>query len=127
MIGQGTLYTSPLCPYIFTRSQIKKEISNQIANCLIFRNRLSFVRLNKSESMRLNSSTLTWLSIGAAYIDIEEAMLNKYVTRNLVQFDVNGIILSIEARFFINFKKIKELNRITWLYSLIRVSNGWII
>jgi hypothetical protein len=45
-----------------------------------------------------------------AYIDIDEVMLNKYVTRNLVQLDVNGIILSIEARFFANLKEIKEIN-----------------
>jgi hypothetical protein len=37
-------------------------------------------------------------------------MLNKYVFRNLVQFDVNGIVLSIEERFFANLKKIKVVS-----------------
>jgi hypothetical protein len=110
MTGKGTLYTRPVCPYIFLRSQIKQLIFNQISNSLIFENRLSFIGLNENESVNLNSSTLTWLSIGVAYIDIDENMLNKYVFRNLVQFDVNGIILSIEERFFMNLKKIKLLS-----------------
>jgi hypothetical protein len=72
MMGKGTLYKRPVCPYIFLRSQIKQVIFNQLANSLIFKNALSFVRLDDNESLNLNFSSFSWLSIGVAYLHIDE-------------------------------------------------------
>jgi hypothetical protein len=40
-------------------------------------------------------------------MDINEEMVNKYVFRDLVQFDVRGVVMSIEDSFFSNFKLLK--------------------
>ena len=107
ILEKGTLYTRPVCPYVFLGSQLKNVKFNHLANSLIFRNKLSFIGLNDNETRYFNLTKLVYLSLGVAYMDINEEMVNKYVFRDLVQFDVRGVVMSIEDSFFSNFKLLK--------------------
>jgi hypothetical protein len=108
---KGTLYKQPICPYIFYQSQLKEIVFNEISNSLIFRNRLSFISLNEKRNVNIYyMNKLDSLTLNVAYIDVGEEMVNKYVFRNILQLNLNGIVMSIEETLFRNLIKIKMIS-----------------
>ena len=109
---KGTRYTRPVCPYIFYPSLMKQLVFNQIANSLIFRNKLSFIQLKEKENIDFdtNLNKLATLTLNVAYIDINEELVNKHVFRNIWELNLNGIVLSIEEELFKNLVGIKMIS-----------------
>ena len=111
LLSKGSLYSEkPVCPYVFSNSRLKLITFYEIANSLIFRNRLRFERLNATQTGERITTSITSLSLNIAYISVNEELVNKYVFANLTQLNMIGIILSVQEDLFAHLQKIKMID-----------------
>ncbi len=74
-------YNRKLCPYVFMNFELSHLRFMEIANSLIFMNRLEFIDLNETESFDFKTSSLELLELNMVYEIVSERNLNKYVFR----------------------------------------------
>jgi hypothetical protein len=99
-------YSRDICPYVFLNSPLYQLGLFTISNSFIYKNELGFLEINQTEKFSLNVK-MKKLLINMAYEDLDEKILNRFVFKELVIFDLTGIVYSIENDLFSHFKKMK--------------------
>ena len=99
-------YSKETCPYVFLNSVLYQLGLFTISNSFIFKNQFGFLDINQTQTFDLNVQ-IKKLLLNVAYEDLDRNLLNKYVFKELMFFDLTGIVYSIENDLFKNFEKIK--------------------
>ena len=51
-------FYNPICPYVFMNTNIQQLLFNQIANSLIFKNRIEFLNINETNNFDMNTKNM---------------------------------------------------------------------
>jgi hypothetical protein len=133
-------YGEPICPYVFSNTQLEYMCLNQIANSLIFKNRLQFTNIDNDlpPLTNLNKFGLTILELNIVYEDLSTNILCPHVFKSIKQLRVTGSPYKIQTNLFGLFKQLEyvtlnvdnlkhlfhqETNGIEWISSLNRDLN----
>ena len=106
LVMRNTVYSTPVCPYIFLNTEINYLAFMDIANSFIYRNDLKFMDLNKSVS---SLRELVILNIEAAYIHLNNSLVHRQLFRNAENIIICCYIYSIHELMLDNFNKLKTI------------------
>ena len=105
-----TLYDTKICPYVFHNSKIADLVLKNIANSLIFRNKLEFSALDtfKVDISSINTNFVR-LSLVVCFMRIDSNLISKHVFKNIRFLNLIGILYDIQPDLFKNFKQLKYI------------------
>ena len=107
LIGR-VFYNNPVCPFVFVNSKIQQLHLYQISNSLIFKNRLSFFKVNESiqkNNWKTNTLEIYYLDIYSENISLLN--VDKFACKNVKFLLIIGNINGIEKGLFKNFPILK--------------------
>jgi hypothetical protein len=102
----NVLYSKKICPYVFINTRLNALRLFQIANSLIFQNRLEFMDIENDTNL-INTKELISYEIGIAYEAISLRILNKIIFKNLNFLIINGICEEVQIDLFKYFHQLK--------------------
>ncbi len=100
------IYHKHVCPFVFFNSQVRLLTLAGITNSLLFKNELSFMALNKTDSF---STLIAVLQLNINYVKIDQSILSVHLFRNLNVIFISGIIYNIDRNLFTEFNSLKSL------------------
>jgi hypothetical protein len=102
----NVFYDHKVCPYVFINSRLNFLSLYQIANSLIFKNRLEFMDIEDDTNL-INTKELISYEINIAYEAISLINLNKYIFKNAKYLIIHGICQEVEIDLFKYFHQLK--------------------
>jgi hypothetical protein len=106
VLVDNVFYDNKVCPYVFINTRLNVLSLLQIANSLIFKNRLEFMDIEDDTNL-INTKELISYEINIAYEAISLKNLNKYIFKNLNFLIINGICQEVETDLFKYFHQVR--------------------
>ena len=103
------IYEENVCPFIFYLTNVISLGLSSITNSLLFKNRLSFLTINETNSFNMKTDQLNVLTLNIVYENIDRSLLNIHVFKNLRFLYMSGIIYKIEENLFKEFNLLRSL------------------
>jgi hypothetical protein len=100
----NAFYNNKICPHVFMNVRLKRLDLYQIANSLIFMNRLEFLDIGEFD---LRTQTLEMYQMHVVHETITLGNLNKNIFKHCKYLIVMGIVETVEKTLFKNFQHIK--------------------
>ena len=106
----NTFYNNPICPYVFMNTKLQQLLLNEISNSLLFRNRVVFLKINKTKDFDMNIKDLKFFILSMYSEIITLTNLNPFVFKTLNYLLINGNLEYIEENLFENFNEIRYIS-----------------
>ena len=103
---RNTVYSTPVCPYVLSNSEIELIYFTGISNSLIYKNELKFIDLNESV---LSVRNLNILSVEASYIHLSSSLIHPQLFRNVANINLCCYIHSIHESLLVSFTQLKSI------------------
>ena len=102
----NTVYTSPVCPYVFSNGLIQLIYLTDIANSLIYKNELKFMDVNENV---MSVRSLSTLGVEATYIHLTKSHIHPELFKDVENLVLCCYIYSIDETLFSSFGKLKSI------------------
>jgi hypothetical protein len=100
-------YSNTVCPYVFMKSPLRSMSLFEIANSLIYKNKLEFLDMNETEAFDMRLNQFEDLALDIAYESITHRLIEKNIFKKIKILSLNGIIHDIQTNLFACFRELK--------------------
>jgi len=125
-LGFKMKYSTNTCPLIFTNLWNPTLIVTQLSSTFIETNLLKFQNVSKDILKKLNCSIFQF-QVSFYHTQLDSALLNEYIFKNMMVLDLNGQITSIQEDLFKPFKYLQMLRfRMQNIENVLVRNNAWL-